>query len=301
MKIKYAYLMLILTVLAVGCTPTNNKSSHKPKKYKIPILASEHLDNITLDNTVTNLFDLQYNGLSKGKHTIKINEKEYSFIINESSHILLNFSNEMIIKEELYFGKGSHQVTEKDFKTPYKILSFEDQIYIGPYQTIDDIIVKNWNYGINQEIPKTIQVSSAYDGVIQQTLGRNPYKIYTKEEFVQKATSLNKTNEWIQNQLEKNISKLDKAYTISIEQSNYIVVKKAAEGFKASIGKVTTRGFGSELDFTKVIFYNKKKHGKITKQVAIIKNCFFEKDKKNRTISIVFSDKHNRPHIKIIK
>lgn len=127
------------------------------------------------------------------------------------------------------------------------------------------------------------------------------YKISTPHEVATSHETLNSNNDWIQLNIKKSVSGLAEGYNLLVEQSNYLIVQMI-NGSKIPVGKASVTNAGEPV-LREIFFYDKKEHGKITRQIAVFKKCLVTEGAQQgkRKVAIVLSEDSPNPHIKIIE
>lgn len=299
---KLIFKLFIILSILIGCKKKEKEIKTEKKINNLEILIDSISSEITLNGRKIQFKDtLTRKNISIGKHLLKTKQKEYKFELVDNEKIVINLSKNFIVMEELLYSEDFSifdNAKAEDYKTPFNIISLNGLKYFGPYKMIDSKILSGWDFGLDDYFPKSI---STQPKTLQKNEHIRKYKIYTISEFKNKKKALNDSNEWIQLQTNKNASKINKDYVLIVEQLNYLVIKSNKIDYSCSVGqvKINTQ---NNIEVRNPNLYDREKHGKITSQIATIKNCVFKGTKKNKLskIAIVMSKKSHQPHIKIL-
>lgn len=294
MKNTIKITIMIVSLIIVSCTPT----SKAPKASNLFFTFSPTVKSVILDSSKIDFIVNNHRYVKKGKHIIKINDTEYNFELKSNEKILINLGRDSIFKEELIYGNEIGRTihnAKSEFKTPLALYAIHKKLYAGYYQLTNETIIQGWDYGLGEIPGQSINVGDDYFFM------KRFYKIYTVDEFVANVKAISDNNKFIQNTLDDNIENLDEKYEILVTQNNYLKVRLLNSNKYNTVGKVVLDD-KYRLEISPNL-YDYKKHGKITKQVAVIKACIFKDDKlkKIKKTAIVFSSKSKQPHIKVLK
>jgi len=230
------------------------------------------IDNDEITLPPMNTFPIQ---LIYGTHFFEFGELKDSFQLDTSTNIVINPLRDTLILEEILYvpnDKKENEFTDKDYNIEFSMLIIDNLKYYGPFELTNDLILSDWAYGpwhpVNLQLTEFSYIKPVLDTIFFVK------KLYNIKEFIENYTSINHTEEYIEEILPRFLKILSNEIIVDI-RGDALYAGTAGNVIELADIHVTP---DEKLYLTLWEKFDKSIHGEMEEIKFIINDCTVEID-----------------------